>query len=142
MDRALFHHAADLVFGQIERLRVERAIAACLLPGGFGAGAAIFGDVGKAFLERGQRAIEVLKQNENTPLSMSQEIAILFALANGHLDDVEISRVGAFEETLHRFMESNHPEILSQIQTDKAVSDETEAYLTKMLGEFKASVPY
>ena len=96
----------------------------------------------RAQLERGQRAIEVLKQNESSPLSLPQEITILFALSNGHLDDVELPKVGAFEEALHRFMESNHPEILKQIEEDKNVSDETSASLTEALKEFKASVPY
>ena len=96
----------------------------------------------RAQLERGQRAIEVLKQNESSPLSLPQEITVLFALSNGHLDDVELPKVGAFEEALHRFMESNHPEILKRIEDDKNVSDETSALLTEALKEFKASVPY
>ena len=96
----------------------------------------------KAQLERGQRAVEILKQNESRPLSLPQEITILFSLAKGHLDDVDISRVGAFEEALHSFMESNHPEILARIQEDKDISDDTEASLTTAIEEFKASVPY
>jgi F-type H+-transporting ATPase subunit alpha len=96
----------------------------------------------KAQLERGQRAVEILKQNESRPLNLPQEISILFSLAKGHLDDVEISRVGAYEEALHSFMEASHPEILAQIQEDKDISDETEASLTSAIEEFKASVPY
>jgi len=96
----------------------------------------------RAQLERGQRAVEILKQNESVPLSMSQEITILFALSKGHLDDVEIPKVGSFEEALHSYMESNHPDILSQIDTEKDVSDETGESLAKAIGEFKASVPY
>ena len=96
----------------------------------------------KAQLERGQRAVEILKQNESRPLSLPQEITILFSLAKGHLDDVDISRVGAFEEALHSFMESNHPEILTRIQEDKDISDDTEASLTTAIEEFKATVPY
>ena len=96
----------------------------------------------KAQLERGQRAVEILKQNESRPLNLPQEISILFSLAKGHLDDVEISRVGAYEEALHSFMEASHPEILAQIQDDKDISDETEASLTAAIEEFKASVPY
>ena len=93
-------------------------------------------------LERGQRAVEVLKQNESTPLKLPQEVTILFALANGHLDDVEIAKVGAFETALHSFMASNHPEILKTIDEERDISDETEQALTAALGEFKSSVPY
>ncbi len=93
-------------------------------------------------LERGQRAVEVLKQNESTPLKLPQEVTILFALANGHLDDVEIAKVGAFETALHSFMASNHPAILKTIDEERDISDETEEALTAALGEFKSSVPY
>ncbi len=93
-------------------------------------------------LERGQRAVEVLKQNESTPLKLPEEVTILFALANGHLDDVEITKVGSFETALHSFMASNHPEILKTIDDEKAISDETEQVLTEAVREFKASVPY
>ncbi len=93
-------------------------------------------------LERGQRAVEVLKQNESAPLKLPQEIAILFALAKGHLDDVEIAKVGSFETALHSFMASNHPEILKTIADERAISDETEEALTEAVKEFKASVPY
>jgi len=96
----------------------------------------------KAQLERGQRAVEVLKQNESSPLTLPQQITILFALANGHLDDVDLSKVGIFEEAIHRFMESQHPEILKQIDNDKNVTEETGVALTKALKEFKAGVPY
>ena len=84
----------------------------------------------------------MLKQNESLPLKLPQEITILFALANGHLDDVEIDKVGPFEAALHSFMESNHPEILSKIDEDKSITDETEAALTEAINEFKARVPY
>ena len=93
-------------------------------------------------LERGQRAVEVLKQNESTPLKLPQEITILFALANGHLDDVEIAKVGSFETAIHSFMASNHPEVLKTIEDERAISDETEEALTEAVKEFKASVPY
>ena len=96
----------------------------------------------RAQLERGQRAVEVLKQNESTPLKLPQEVTILFALANGHLDDVEIARVGSFESALLSFMASNHPEILQTLDDEKAISDETEQALTEAVQEFKSSVPY
>ena len=98
--------------------------------------------VTKAQLERGQRAVEVLKQNESSPLSLQQEITILFALANGHLDDVDIDKVAAFEGALHSFMESNHPDLLKKIEDEKSISDDSESALTEAIAEFKASVPY
>ena len=96
----------------------------------------------RAQLERGQRAVEILKQNESRPLNLPQEITILFSLAKGHLDDVEISRIGSFEDALHSFMEASHPEILAQIQEERDISDDTETSLAAAIEEFKASVPY
>ena len=96
----------------------------------------------RAQLERGQRAVEILKQNESSPLSLPQEITILFALAEGHLDDVALPKVRDFEQALHSFMESNHPEVLKQIDDDKDLSDETSVALTEAIKEAKASVPY
>jgi F-type H+-transporting ATPase subunit alpha len=93
-------------------------------------------------LERGQRATEVLKQDQSVPLPMEQQVTILFALVNGHLDDVELPRVGAFEQALHRFMGSNHPDLLSKIAEEKQVNEEVEAALTAAIAEFKSSVPY
>jgi F-type H+-transporting ATPase subunit alpha len=93
-------------------------------------------------LERGQRAVEVLKQDQSVPLRMEQQVSILFALVNGHLDDVEISRVIAFERAFHDFMSSNHPAILESIADAKDVTDETGESLNKAIEEFKESVPY
>jgi F-type H+-transporting ATPase subunit alpha len=93
-------------------------------------------------LERGQRATEVLKQGQNVPISMEQQVGILFALINGYLDDVEILKVVDFSAALRSFMESNHPEILSKIAEEKIISDETETALKAAIEEFKASVPY
>ena len=93
-------------------------------------------------LERGQRATEVLKQGQNVPISMEQQVGVLFALINGYLDDVEILKVVDFSVALRSFMESNHPEILSKIAEEKIISDETETALKAAIEEFKASVPY
>lgn len=96
----------------------------------------------RAQLERGQRATEVLKQNQNVPLPLEQQVVILHALVNGYLDDVEITKVQDFEAAFLNFMGSNHPDILSQIADTKDVTDETGASLNSAIEEFKAGVPY
>jgi F-type H+-transporting ATPase subunit alpha len=96
----------------------------------------------RAQLERGQRATEVLKQGQNVPLPLEQQVAILHALVNGYLDDVEITKVQDFEAAFLSFMGSNHPDILSQIADTKDVTDETGASLNSAIEEFKAGVPY
>ena len=96
----------------------------------------------RAQLERGQRATEVLKQGQTVPLSMEQQVSILYALVNGYLDDVEIPKIGDFEAAFHTFMNSNHPEILKGIADEKQLTDENDEALKAAIDEFKKSVPY
>ena len=105
-------------------------------------GTADLDDATKAQLERGQRAAEILKQNESQPLNMPQEITILFALANGHLDDIAVEKIGSFEKSLHSYMESTHPDILKNILKEKSLSDEVSDELGKAIETFKTTVPY
>ena len=105
-------------------------------------GTADLDDATKAQLERGQRAVEILKQNESQPLNMPQEITILFALANGHLDDITVEKIGSFEKSLHSYMESTHPDILKNILKEKSLSDEVSDELGKAIETFKTTVPY
>ena len=90
-------------------------------------------------LERGQRSVEVLKQPVNKPLSLAQQVSILYALNNGYLDDVPISRIRAFEDGFHRYMETAHPEIGRSIMETKDITKETEEALKKAIEEFKAT---
>ena len=96
----------------------------------------------RAQLERGQRATEVLKQGQNVPLSMERQACILYALVNGHLDDVELPKVRDFEDAFHRFMDSNHPDVLRGIAEARDIADETDSKLKAAIEEFKTSVPY
>jgi F-type H+-transporting ATPase subunit alpha len=93
-------------------------------------------------LERGQRAVEVLKQPQFQPLPVAAEVEILYALGNGHLDDVPVDRVRAFEAAFHDYMGSNHPELRRIIAEQKIISDETAQMLDSAIREFKANVPY
>jgi F-type H+-transporting ATPase subunit alpha len=96
----------------------------------------------RAQLERGQRATEVLKQDQSVPLAMEQQVAILFALVNGHLDDVELTRIGSFGDGFRSYMDSNHPEVLKGIADARDITDEIRGTLTSAIEDFKANVPY
>ena len=93
-------------------------------------------------LERGQRATEVLKQGINSPLPVEQQVAILFALNNGHLDDVEIPRVTSFEAGFHGYMLSSHKDILEKIAAAGEIAADVAESLGTAIDEFKANVPY
>ena len=93
-------------------------------------------------LERGQRSTEILKQGMNSPLPMDQQAAILYALANGFLDDVEIERVQAFEAAFLSYFTSNQRELLAQITEAGDISGETAEALKAAIADFKTNVPY
>jgi F-type H+-transporting ATPase subunit alpha len=96
----------------------------------------------RARLERGQRATEVLKQPEFDPLSMHEQVEILFALGNGYLDDVPVERIMEFQQEFRRFMEASHKEIADALEEQKAVTPEIEQQLRAALDEFKRSTQF
>ncbi len=88
-------------------------------------------------LERGRRTTEVLKQGQYSPMSVENQVVILYAAINGHLDDIAVEQLAAFEVDLHRFMEANHPEIGATIAREKDISTETEEALKAAIAAFK-----
>ncbi len=88
-------------------------------------------------LERGQRITEVLKQGQYTPMSMEKQVLIMYAAINGYLDDVAVNQLAAFETDFHRFVETNHPEIISIITKERDISDTTEESIKAAINEFK-----
>ena len=90
-------------------------------------------------LERGQRGVEILKQGQNAPLPVEQQVSILFALNEGFLDDVEIDSVIGWEQAFHGYMTSNHSDILKNIVDEGDISSDTEASLKSAIDNFKKS---
>ncbi len=70
---------------------------------------------------------------------MGRQAIIFYALNNGYIDDVPIPRCREFEEQLHRYLETSHPEIEGQILEAKDITPETEEILKKAIEEFKAT---
>ena len=71
------------------------------------------------------------------PLSLADEVVVLFAVNEGLMEDVEIEKVGAFQDQLLRYVAGSHPDILAAIEETKDISDELSANLTKAINEFK-----
>jgi F-type H+-transporting ATPase subunit alpha len=88
-------------------------------------------------LNRGEKTTEVLKQPQFQPLPVEKQVAILWAVTNGYLDDVETNRVREFETGLYRFLESAYDDVLPAIAKEKALSDELIERLKKAVSEFK-----
>ena len=93
----------------------------------------------RAQLERGARMVEVLKQPPYSPLSIEKQVLIIYAGANGYLDDIPVGAVTKFEAELYPFIEANHPDVFAQIREKKKIDTETEELMKKALDEFKAS---
>ncbi len=93
-------------------------------------------------LERGLRANEVLKQPQFAPLSLPEEVAVIFALTNGLLDDVPTDKIAAFEEAFTGYLSSNKPELAARIESERTISDDTDQEIRDAVAEFKETVPY
>jgi F-type H+-transporting ATPase subunit alpha len=93
-------------------------------------------------LERGQRVNELLKQGLFVPLDLGEEVAVIFSLTQGMLDDVPVDKIGDFERGFRSFLASNHPDLLRKIEAEQAMSDEIRESLTAAIKNFKDTVPY
>ena len=96
----------------------------------------------KRQLELGERLTEILKQPQFSPLTLSQEVTIIYAAVNGFLNDVEASKVRAFEEAFHKYMKASQPDLMNEIEEKKEMTDDIEGKLKTAIEQFKESVPY
>ena len=64
----------------------------------------------------------------------------MYAVTNGHMDDVPVDNVGAWETAFHQYMEANHPKVLENIGTTFEIDDETDKELVNAIGAFKQTV--
>jgi len=94
--------------------------------------------VTQAQLSRGQRLTEILKQDQYTPLPVEKQVAVIYAGTNGFLDDLEVSECRAFEQSLYRFLDTSHADLLGKIREKKALDDEIKSQLGTVLKEAKA----
>ena len=93
----------------------------------------------RAQLARGQLATEVLKQGQYVPLSLEQEVVILFGVNAGLIEDLALDRVADFQEQLLRYMSSTHPDIVQTIADSGDLSEEVEGRLTQAINDFKGT---
>ncbi len=91
-------------------------------------------------LERGQRITEVLKQPQYQPLSLEKQVSIMFAVTNGYLDDVPVSRVREWESGFHQYLEANQPQILESIATTYEITEDNQKALRDAIEAYKQTV--
>ncbi|MCL5807190.1 MAG: F0F1 ATP synthase subunit alpha [Deltaproteobacteria bacterium] len=90
----------------------------------------------QAQLDRGIRLVEILKQPQFSPMSLGQEVVILFAGTRGFLDKYPVDKLKNYEAQLLAFVESKYPEILKEIDEKKVISPELDKKLRETLTEF------
>lgn len=90
----------------------------------------------KRQLERGRRAVEVLKQGQYMPFKVEYQVVILFALSRGFLDEIPVARIKDFEQGLGEYVEVNNQEFLIEIRTNGIWSEVEESKLQSSIKEF------
>ena len=93
----------------------------------------------QAQLNRGQHLQEILKQPQYAPISVQNQVILLFAGTRGYTDDVELDRMDEWKTALLRYMDSSHPEIGRDIVDRKVLTEENEARLRQALDAFKST---
>ncbi len=94
-------------------------------------------DATRRQLERGERVVELLKQPQYVPLKVWEMAVALYSVNNGYLDDVEVSKVLAFEKALKESLKSKHADLIERIETNKELSKEDDALLKDAIEAFK-----
>ena len=92
-----------------------------------------------AQLTRGERMVEILKQNQYVPMDVEKQVTIIFAASKGHLDDIDISKVSEFETGLSEYLDANAADSLASIVSEGKISDEIADNLEKAIVDYKAS---
>ena len=93
----------------------------------------------KQQLARGERLTELLKQNENEPLSFENQVSIFYAANQGSLDDVEIEKISEFETGWYDFISANIPDVMKEIHDKGELSDEIKKKLDEALKTYKGT---
>jgi F-type H+-transporting ATPase subunit alpha len=90
----------------------------------------------RAQLTRGERMVEILKQDQYVPMDLALEVLIIFAGINGYLDELPVSEVRRYERELHEFATKQYPEVVHTLATEKAISDPTEKKMHEVVQAF------
>ncbi len=91
----------------------------------------------QAQLGRGQRMIELLKQGQYEPMSVEDQVAVIFAGINGYLDDIPVQEIKKFEKEFIVFLKEKRPQVLLRVAKEKTLGEELEKEMHEAVKEFK-----
>ena len=89
-------------------------------------------------LARGERTVEILKQPQYDPVPVERQVAVIYAVINGHLDRIPVDRVREWEKSFLEFLTAQHDDLLSGIREQKVLTEELETGLKAAIGDFNA----
>jgi len=93
----------------------------------------------RTLIERGRRAVEILKQPQYAPLSVEKEVAVLYALTRGYVDDIATEEMNRFEKEFVAYLNNEGKAVSEMIVKERALTPEVEELLKKNIEEFKKS---
>lgn len=88
-------------------------------------------------IERGRRIVEILKQPQYAPMSVANQIVILYAVTNGYLDDLPTDKISEWEQKFHEYLNTARADVLKMITEKKELSKEVEDKLKEAILEYK-----
>ncbi|MDO5036760.1 MAG: F0F1 ATP synthase subunit alpha [Tissierellia bacterium] len=88
-------------------------------------------------LSQGERVMRILRQPENRPVALEDQIIILYLGTQGHLLDVPVDRIGEFEKEYLAFVRNNHPEMIQALKEEKDLTDPVQEMIVQSAEEFK-----
>src|SRR5687768_3048950 len=88
-------------------------------------------------LNRGARLVELLKQGQYQPLSVEQQVVIIYAGTNGFVDELPVASLKKYEQEVFSFISSKHPDVFADILKKRELDGDLRAKLNQVLGEFK-----
>lgn len=91
----------------------------------------------KQQLARGERMVEILKQDQYQPLAVEKQVLVIFAGVNGFMDDLPVTGIRKFEVELFKFFEQSHAELLSEIREKKMIEDALKEKIVQAIESFK-----
>lgn len=91
----------------------------------------------QARLTRGERMVELLKQNQYVPMAVEEQVMVLFVAVNGYLDDISVDKVLQFETEFLKFMKTSRPKVGEEIRKTGELNDQLQEQLKAAIVEFK-----
>ncbi len=93
-------------------------------------------------LERGKRLMEILKQDQYEPMKVSEQVAILFALTSGLMDNVPVDKIKDFESRVLEYIKDKAEKVLKSIEETGKIEEDEEKTITKVVNDFKDTLDY